>query len=277
MINTLIVARKEFADGLRSRWLLAITILFAGLALGIAYVGSAASGRVGFTSLATTLASLTTLAGFVIPLISLVLAYDTVLGERDNGVLLLLLSYPLSRAQLIAGKFLGHSAVLTLATVLGFGGAAVMVEIMTPAARSADAWVAMGRFVITAALLGASFIGIACLISALVRDKSRAAGVALLTWFVYVVAFDLILLGALVVSRGNAVEKALFPYLLLLNPIDVFRLINLDALQSADGTDAFLGMTGGHVYAQPMLYLLLVAWSALPFLSAALWFRRQEV
>ena len=48
MNNVLIVAGKELRDGLRNRWLLAITVVFAGLALGIAYFGAAASGKVGF-------------------------------------------------------------------------------------------------------------------------------------------------------------------------------------------------------------------------------------
>ena len=50
-----IVAAKEFQDGLRNRWVLAITVILAVLAMGIAYFGAAASGGLGFTSLATTL------------------------------------------------------------------------------------------------------------------------------------------------------------------------------------------------------------------------------
>ena len=32
------MARKEFSDGLRNRWLLAISVLFAVLAIGIAWL-----------------------------------------------------------------------------------------------------------------------------------------------------------------------------------------------------------------------------------------------
>ena len=34
------MARKEFSDGLRNRWLLAISLLFAVLAIGIAWLGA---------------------------------------------------------------------------------------------------------------------------------------------------------------------------------------------------------------------------------------------
>ena len=37
------IARKELSDGLRNRWLLAISLLFAVLAVGIARLGAAAS------------------------------------------------------------------------------------------------------------------------------------------------------------------------------------------------------------------------------------------
>ena len=63
------MARKEFSDGLRNRWLLAISLLFAVLAIGIAWLGAAASGQLGFTSIPATIASLASLATFLMPLI----------------------------------------------------------------------------------------------------------------------------------------------------------------------------------------------------------------
>ena len=50
------IARKELADGLRNRWLLAISLLFALLAVGIAWFGAATAGQVGFTSIPATMA-----------------------------------------------------------------------------------------------------------------------------------------------------------------------------------------------------------------------------
>ncbi len=95
------MARKEFSDGLRNRWLLAISLLFAVLAIGIAWLGAAASGQLGFTSVPATVASLSSLATFLMPLIALLLAYDAIVGEDESGTLLLLLTYPLGRGQLL--------------------------------------------------------------------------------------------------------------------------------------------------------------------------------
>lgn len=272
-----VVTRKEFRDSLRNRWVLAVTVLFVLLALGLAYFGAAVSGRVGFQSFDATIASLTTLAAFVIPLIGLLIAYDTVVGELNSGTLLLLLSYPVSRTQVLWGKFLGQSGVLATATLLGFGIAVGLVQLLTPAARSLTAWAEILGFMATASLLGASFVGMACLISVLTRDKSRASGLSLMVWFLLVIVFDLVLLAALVASGGDAVERLVYPYLLLLNPIDVFRLANLTGLGAGAGNETFIGMTGGHHYHLAGLYAVLLLWSVAPFIVSLLLFRRQEL
>lgn len=276
MHNILTVARKEFRDDFRSRWTVAVTVIFAALALGIAYFGTVASGRVGFTSFNATLASLTTLAAFVIPLIGLLIAHDTLVGEYEGGTLLLLLSYPLSPAELSTGKLLGHGGALAAGTLIGFGSAFVLLQVLSPQARGPASWAAIGLFLSSACLLGLGFIGLACLISTLTREKARAAGLALLAWFVLVVLFDLVLLGTLVMSGGNAFEQTVFPYLLLLDPIDVFRLINLLGLKGG-GNAFFLAMTAAHAYPMSLLYGTLLAWTALPF-GIALWaFGRREI
>ena len=46
--------------------------------------------------------------------------------EHDRGTMLLILSYPLARGQLLAGKVLGHCAALGLATLAGFGSAVAL-------------------------------------------------------------------------------------------------------------------------------------------------------
>ena len=277
MNPVLVIAWKEFRDDFRSRWTLAISIVFALLSLGIAWFGSAAAGRVGFTTFDATLASLTTLGAFVIPLIGLLIAYDAIVGERNDGTLLLLLSYPLGRAQLVAGKFLGHCAALAAATLVGFGGAVAVMVAMQHAAMTLDDAANIARFIASAALLGASFVAIACLVSVGSTDKSRAAGLALVGWLASVVLFDLGLLALLVVSGGNPLERAVYPWLLLLNPVDAFRLVNLTGLGGGAGNDLLTGMTAGFDYPMPLLVGVQLVWIALPFGWAMAAFRRKEI
>lgn len=276
MTNTLIVAQRELRDDLRNHWALAITAVFATLSLAIAYFGAVTAGHVGFTSFDATIASLTTLAAFIVPLIALLVGYDSIVGERDGGTLPLLLSYPLSRLELAAGKFLGHSAVLTLAILVGFGLAVGVIEAAAPQTRTLAVLGDVLTFMASAALLGASFVALACLISALAREKAQAAGLALLAWLVLVILFDLVLLAVLVLSGGNATERAIYPWLLLLNPIDVFRLINLAGLGGHGGSAFFLAMSGAHAYSPAVLYGALLAWALVPLGAAAFLFSRQE-
>ncbi len=275
MHEILAVGVKEFRDGMRNRWILAITIIFALFALGLAYFGAAASGQVGFTSLDTTIVSLASLAIFVIPLIALLLAYDSVVGEAEAGTLLLLLSYPLTRFQLLTGKFVGHASVLAVSTVLGFGVAGVVIGGETGQLLAPVLWRALGFFIASAVLLGWVFVAFAYLASVVASEKPRAAGLALITWFFFVLVFDLGLLGLLVGAQG-AISNDVFPYLLLLNPTDVFRLANLSGFQAAQAYSGLASVAAAQLFRPWLLLLVLIGWTVVPFGIAALLFQRRK-
>lgn len=273
----LIIAGKEFRDGLRNRWILSITLVFAFLAIGLAYFGASASGMVGFTTLSTTIISLASLTIFLIPLIALLLAYDAIVGEEEQGTLLLLLTYPLCRAQLLTGKFLGHASIMTVSTLLGFGITAILIAMLTGELLDTELWQAFGLFILTATLLGWVFIAMAYVASAMVSEKSRAAGLALILWFLFVLIFDMVLLGGLVITKGAAGGDWL-PYLLLLNPTDVFRLANLAGFEAARNYTGLAHLTSTGALFDPLVLTgILSLWVAGPF-SLALWlFNRRKI
>ncbi len=275
MHEVLTVARKEFRDGLRNRWVLAISLMFALFALGLAYFGAAVSGQVGFTSLDTTIVSLASLAIFVIPLIALLLSYDGVVGEEEQGTLLLLLSYPLSRVQLLAGKFLGHAMVLAVSSILGFGLAALAIALLTGNVASAGLWKAFGSFILSAVMLGWVFVALAYLLSVSVNEKSRAAGMALIVWFVFVLVYDLALLGMLVATQGG-LHAALFPYLLLLNPTDVFRLANLTGMEATQAYSGLISVSSAQLFHPTLLFGVLLLWVIIPLGLASFIFKHRE-
>ncbi|MEH6473710.1 MAG: ABC transporter permease subunit [Halopseudomonas sp.] len=271
----LTVAGKEFHDGLRNRWIVAITIIFAILAIGLAYFGAAAAGRVGFTSLSTTIISLASLAVFIIPLIALMLAYDGVVGEEENGTLLLLMTYPLSRWQLLLGKMTGHGAIMAFSTLVGFGAAALIMGTFSDTTNWSELGSAFALFIVSAILLGWVFIAIAYIISATVTEKSKAAGLALVVWFLFVLVFDLGLLGLLVGTEGD-VDAELFPYLLLLNPTDIFRLVNISYFANEQITG--LMAIAQHVqFSTAALLGFLLIWLAVPIAIALLIFNRRNL
>lgn len=270
------IAVKELNDGLRNRWLLAISVLFALLAAGIAWFGSAAAGQVGFSSIEATIASLASLATFLVPLIALLLAYDAIVGEEEGGTLLLLLTYPLSRSQLLLGKFIGHGLILALATSLGFGSAAIAIGLLVADLDLALLLQSFARFIISATLLGWVFLAIAYFISSKASEKSSAAGLALGIWFLFVLVFDLSLLALLVFSKGQ-LNPELLPWLLLLNPTDIFRQINLYGLADSNNMSGVMTLAQDLPFGNPGLWLSLIIWLASSLTLAHFTLRRRPV
>ena len=268
MKQILNIALKEYKDGLRNRWFLFITLLFALLAVGITWFGAAAAGHVGFTNLPATIASLSSLATFLMPLIALLLAYDAIVGEEEGGTLMLLLTYPLTRSQIIFGKFVGHSMILGLATLIGFGSAAVAIAVLVDVSLT-QLFSAFLRFIISSVLLGMVFLACAYVLSARAAEKSTAAGLALGVWFFFVLIFDLVLLTLLVASQGKFSPEAL-PWLLLLNPTDVYRLINLVGFEMGGQNVGVMALASDLPVGSAVLWLCLIGWGA-ALLAVAQW------
>ena len=125
MKGLLLVTGKEIREGMRNRWVVAATLLLATLALTLAFLGAAPAGRVGAGALEVVVVSLSSLSIFLLPLIALLISHDAIVGEMERGTMLLLLSYPVGRNQVILGKFCGHVVILAFATLIGYGAAAV--------------------------------------------------------------------------------------------------------------------------------------------------------
>ncbi|WP_259783043.1 ABC transporter permease [Aestuariispira ectoiniformans] len=275
MSSTFIIAVQEVRAGLRNRWVLATTLLLAALALSLTLLGSAPVGGVKADPLSIVVVSLASLSIFLLPLIALLLSFDSVVGEAERGTLLLLLAYPLARWQVVLGKFIGHVAILALATVIGYGAAAAALVVKSGNAAELD-WAAFSGLLGSSVLLGAAFLALGMLISTVVRERATAAGVAVGIWFVLVLIYDAALLGVLVAGQNRILSADSLDLLLLANPADAFRLLNLTV---TDGAKALSGMAGlGEAGRLPMWALLgsLAAWSVVPLAAAVAIFNRRE-
>ena len=111
------------------------------------------------------------------------------------------------------------------------------------------------------------------MLSVFASDRTRASGLAIAMWFFFVLVFDLLLLGALVATGGQWGGE-IFPYLLLANPADVFRILNIFSL---DDVRTLYGLTTVFppALANPwLLGLVMLAWIVAP-LGIATWRFRQ--
>lgn len=231
MSRILATAGTEFRIALRNRWVAIAGALMVLFALVLAAAGSAPTGDVGLDRLSVTVASLTSLSVYLVPLLALLMSFDAVAGEVERGTLPLLLTYPVSRLQILLGKLLAHGLVLGLAVGLGLAAAAAAALWADP--RALAGLPSLWRLWWSSILLGATFLGAGYALSSLARRPSGAAGLAIGLWLALVVLYDLGLLVLIVADGGGGFTTRFLPPALLANPADAFRLFNLSASEAA--------------------------------------------
>ena len=105
--------------------------------------------------------------------------------------------------------------------------------------------------------------------SVIARERTRASGLAIALWFFFVLVFDLLLLGGLVATGGSYGGEA-FAYLLLLNPADVFRILNVFSLEDVRTLYGLASIVPPALARPWLLGLVMLAWIVLP-LTLARW------
>ncbi|WP_101298049.1 ABC transporter permease [Halegenticoccus soli] len=222
------IARKDFEDAVRSRWLLALTALFVLLISAVAYIVRPAPGQT-FSSNAILGLVNGTLVTTLVPLIALIIAYGAIVGERESGSLKLLLSLPHSRADVVFGKVLGRSAAITLPVVVGFIVPALLLAI-GPLQFDAGSYVG---YTLLTAFLGAVFVAIAVGFSAAMSSQRLAIAGAIALYLLFVplwgaAQFPLQLY--LVLGGGPEwlpiAGEQLFRVLRLVNPTGSFKIVS---------------------------------------------------
>nr|WP_101068486.1 ABC transporter permease subunit [Roseovarius salinarum] len=268
----LAIAAAEFRIQRRNRWVVMATAMMTLFALALTFAGSAPTGALGVDLLTVAVASMTTLAVYLAPFMALMIGFDAIAGEGERGTLGLVLTYPLSRGEMLMGKFVAHLGVLAIAMVVGLGAGGVVAALTGGAGP--DSVAALARLIATAILLGASFLALGYAASALAGSAAGAAGAAVGLWLVFVVLYDLGLLGAVVFDGGGVFTKSVFPWLLALNPADAFRLWNV---AGTDQVALVSGMAGaGQTLPAWAAPASLIAWPVLAFALARLAFQRVE-
>jgi Cu-processing system permease protein len=267
-----VVAREEYRRALETRWLFGFAALFAAFVLGLSFFGLAQSREVGFQGFARVTLSLLNLVLFMVPLVGLTLGVTSITGSGET--LPLLLAQPVTRGEVLSGKFIGLAAALGVAQALGFGGGGVVV------ALNAGADQVPGFLALTglSLLLGWLNLAAALFLATLWADRLKAMSAALLLWLLMVVAYDLVVLGATAVLRGLPLQAVLFPAMIV-NPVDLVRVLTTLAVGSGalfGPTSAVLmrmfGSAGGVAVGLGALLLE----TALPLLLAGYLFRRRD-
>jgi Cu-processing system permease protein len=275
MKTVLVLALGEIREGLRNRWVAASIVLLATLAFALSALGTAPTGTVDADALSVSVASLSSLSVYLLPLIALMLSFPALVGELERGTLLLLLTYPVARWQVVVGKFVGHLAILMLAVCIGYG-----VPGIVTALHADSGWVGWQSYAAmmgSSVLLGAAFISLGYLVSASVRERATAAGFAIGVWLVFVVLYDIGLLGLLLADSEQSISPGVFSGLMLANPTDAYRIFNLMGSGGASLVSGLAGLAEQVRMSAALPIAVIVLWVVAPLTAATALFYRREV
>ena len=270
-----LLAQKELRDGLRNRWIAAAIIVLGGLALALSLLGSAPTGSINASTLDISVISLASLSVYLIPLIALMLSFDALVGEFERGTMMLLLTYPVTRWQVIIGKFLGHVMILFIAILVGYGGAVLIMMLLTDG--STEGWQAYVLMMLSSLALGAVFIALGYLISVLVKERATAAGTAIGLWLIFVVLYDLLLFGILLIDKEQIINQQLFAALMLISPTDTYRILNLSLFEGVSQAAGIAGVASEAGMSGALLSSVLMLWIVAPLMATLLVFQRREL
>ena len=275
MRQVMLIAEKELRDGMRNRWVLAVTALLAAFALTLAFLGAAPTGTVKADALAVTVVSLSSLSIFLLPLIALLLSFDAIVGELERGTLG-------AAAGLSGGALAGGAGQVRRpcraswrsrpASATAPAGAAVALASDSRRLGGVRAAVA------SSVLLGAAFIAIGYVVSALVRDRGHRGG-----------ARDRRVAGLRADLRHGAARRAGCrsgaqhwrrfgrTWLLLFNPADAYRMLNLAGTPGARLFSGMAGLAGDVRLSAAALAGALALWVAVPLAAAIGLFARRQI
>jgi len=207
-MSWLVVAKKDFRDALRSRWLLSLSVLFVVLVSGVALVlGWAANNAVGllmaiggfdllFTDFVSQQDGTTAVAynsslvvwimngkvvTWLLPLIAVVMSHNAIIDERDSGSLKLLLSLPHSRSDVVFGKMLGRSAAVIGPQFAGFLVPGIILAATVPFQA-----VEYFGFMLMTGVLTMVFVSISVGLSASLASRQRVLVAAIAFYMLFV-------------------------------------------------------------------------------------------
>ncbi len=264
-------ARREFRDAISSRWFLLYTVAFTVLAMAVSFMSLAGSGSHGFAGFGKTTAGLLNLIMLVVPLMALIAGAGSIAGERERGTLLYLLAQPISRSELLIGKYLGLGVALCCSMCVGFGLSAGVL-----------AWrvggVGINSFVLLVIFtcgLALAMLSVGMLLSVLSRRSGVATGLGLFAWLIFVFLSDLGLMAGTILFKLRVQEVFAIA---IVNPLQAFKMgviVNMNASLDVLGP---VGMYASHTYGDGLPWILaavLVAWAAVPLAIAVVLFRKR--
>lgn len=261
------IAKKDFQDALRSRALVGLTGLFVLFAAGFTYLFGTIPGLFGGSENPSTtalIAGLQSSGAFLVPLVALIIGYKSIVGERDSGSLNLLLGLPHTRFDVILGKLVGRTAVVSVSILVGFAAGAVVALVF----YDSFAVVPFMVFTLVTIVCALVFVGIAVGFSAAIRSTGRAlyGAIGLYVLFQFVWAF-IPMIVRYVLNGFTLPNMTTMPnwawFLSLLNPLQAYNYAAGALIPEL--TTISDGLTNSPFYIQEWFgFVILAVWLIVP-------------
>lgn len=263
--NIRTVARRELREAIRSRWFTLYTVAFAVLGLAVSFVSAAGTGGSGLSGFGRTTAGLINLVLLVVPLMALTSGAASIASDRERGMLSYLFAQPVSRYEVLLGKYLGLSGALLACLTLGLGACALILAWKGLRTDPASIiWLSGLAF-----LLALGMLSLGMLISVLARKAAVAVGTAIFVWLSLVFVTDLALMAGTLALRLRIEDLFLIS---LANPLQVFKMWSLHAVDASLDVLGPAGLYATEEYAGRLPFLFaacMTAWVVAPLAAAA--------
>ncbi len=191
--SILTLAKKEFMDNVRSKWILLLTAAFIGFILLVAVYQGYVQDSASFEDIIQYALSLVSM---FFSLIAIMLGYNAITTEIESSSIGLLLTSKLDRKDILVGKFLGLASVLAFSIVVGLG----LGGIINGISNGFDGgWNYLG-FIFFSLMFSLAFLSISMMMSSLFKKNSRALAGGIFVWIFFNIIWSLVLTGIMVAS-----------------------------------------------------------------------------
>jgi Cu-processing system permease protein len=276
-----IIAKKEIMDNIRNKWIIIITIIFTALTLLASYAGSVFGS--GWQDLGATMSAMSGLVQYLISIIALILGYSAIIGEIEKGSMNSLLSLPTSRKEILFGKFLGLGAVMSIAILIGFGVAGIIIGFNVENVDYGEYLF----FILASIFMGLIFLNLGLFLSSFLKKRSTAMGAAIFIWVLFAIIWIFIVASILVVSGTfeqeiDSPEDIEFPEAYwasnFFNPLSSYSsYISFNIESISNSQLEFLDLDYPDYYNSTSMFLSMVIWFILP-LGLAFWkFEKRDI
>jgi Cu-processing system permease protein len=203
----------------------------------------------------------------IVPLVSIIFANIYMYNSAE--FIELLVSQPVKRATIWTSLFLGLSAALNTAFVIGIGiPVLIFVSSMTAI-----------TVIVAGMLITTIFTAVAMLCSILMRDKARGIGLSIIIWLFLSLIYDGLVLFFMFQYADYPIEKPM-AMLSALNPIDLARiqvLLQVDVAALMGYTGAIFKKMFGTAVGYIISLLLMLVWIIVPFILSLKLFNKKDL